>query len=164
MTLILDGHVQVTHQNFRNLSSQLLTSHALQVGRPLLPAKNANTFRQIDFEVFKGLQNDCSFVSKFWISSIPSTPVMPHGFWHFQSTMWVISGAQECSEDVHSGFTYEKHDFSVQNPLISSCGSVGYSESNLSEKSMVLGRQWDLSGQPVIKFNRNHPKTSFLDL
>ena len=28
-------------------------SHALQVGRPLLSAKNEKLFRQIDFEVFK---------------------------------------------------------------------------------------------------------------
>ena len=82
----------------------------------------------------KGLVQDVFFsvvfllkkkISKFWISSIPSTPVMPDGFCHFQSTMRVISGPQERSEDVHRGFTYEKHDFSVQNPLISPCGSVG---------------------------------------
>ena len=78
--------------------------------------------------------------------------------------MRVISGPQECSEDVQSGFTSEKHDFSMENPLISPCGVRDCPGSDLSEKSMVLGRQWELSGQLVIKFNRNHPKTLFLGL
>ena len=102
--------------------------------------------------------------SKCWISSILSTPMMPDGFWHFPGAMRVISGPQECSEGVQSGFTYEKHDFSVKNPLISPYGVRGLFRIESEWKSMVLGRQWELSGQLVIKFNRNHPKTLFLGL
>ena len=102
--------------------------------------------------------------SKFWISSIPSTPMIPDGFWHFPSTMRVISRPQECSEDVQSGFASEKHDFSMENPLISPCGVRDSPGSDLSGKSMVLGRQWEFSEQLVIIFNRNHLKTSFLGL
>ena len=44
---------------------------------------------------------------------IPSTPMIPDGFWHFPGAMRVISGPQECSEDIQSGSTCEKHDFSM---------------------------------------------------
>ena len=132
------------------------------------------TCEQAGGSTLKDYRMMCSFLvffdikkkhfSKFWISSIPSTLMMPDGFWHFPSTMRVISGPQECSEDVQSGFTSEKHDFSMENPLISPCGVRDCPGSDLSEKSMVLGRQWEFSEHLVIQFNRNHLKTSFLGL
>ena len=65
----------------------------------------------------------------------------------------------------------KKHDFSMSNLNSKSTdfpqwvlGLGAWLRLNLGEKSMVLGRQRELSGQPVIKFNRNHPETSFLGL
>ena len=41
----------------------------------------------------------------FGIMWIPSTPMIPDGFWHFPGAMRVISGPQECSEDIQSEST-----------------------------------------------------------
>ena len=95
---------------------------------------------------------------------IQSTSMISDGFWQLPGDMRVISGPQECSEDIQSGSTCEKHDFSMPNPLIPQCGSRIRIRLNLVGKSMVSGRQRELSGQPVTKFNRNLLETSFLGL
>ena len=58
----------------------------------------------------------------FGIMWIPSTPMIPDGFWHFSGAMRVISGPQECSEDIQSGSTCEKHDFRCQIHWFPPCG------------------------------------------
>ena len=52
---------------------------------------------------------------------IQSTSMIPDGFWELPGDMRVISGPQECSEDIQSASTCEKHDFSMPNPLIPPC-------------------------------------------
>ena len=96
-----------------------------------------------------------------WISS---TPMMPDGFRDFPGVMRTFPDPQECSEHLQSDSTFEKHWFSKQNLLISPVGPQNWSEAQSMMKSMVLDRQSELSGQPVLKFNRKHPETSFLGL
>jgi len=90
--------------------------------------------------------------------------MIPDGYWELPGDMRVISGPQECSEDIQSTSTCEKHDFSMPNTLIPPVWARIWLRLNLGGKSMVLDRQRQLSGQPVIKSNRNHPETSFLGL
>ena len=97
----------------------------------------------------------------FWIMWIPFTPMIPGGFWHFLGVMRMVYESQECWEDIQNRSTSEKHEFSMQNSSISPCGSRGWLGWNLGAKSMVLSHQRELSRQPVIKFNRNHPETTF---
>ena len=52
----------------------------------------------------------------------------------------------------------------VQNPQVNLIVFRAWLGPDPGGKSMVLGRQRELSGQPVIKIIRNHPETPFLGL
>ena len=103
-------------------------------------------------------------ITNFQILWIRWNWMIPDCFWHFSGAIRMISSSQKRPGSIRSRYSCEKHDFSVPNHWHSQCGSKTWLGPDLVGKSMDLSSQTELSGQSVVKFNRNHLETSFLSL